>query len=262
MCSSDADTRVWLWDPTGTGLAKVYRTSDPLARVVPSKPNLVLGHRETDYSPQEETVEPGGCLDLIDVDTLAVRGVTCGDDSTRASRTPYPTAVSPDGAIVMASMPMTLDGDRIDRQGEPATSMAYFGVFPQQRFSDGDHLIKPVGNPRMVAVVGALRCPRRGLRAGAATAPAYGRSHCIDVRADNSAGASQGRLSVVSPTVVSQAILMRRMWGSMSMDLRDVEVLRTDPDRPPVAVVEHDVITGRQKVTFGVIGLWARWPGR
>ncbi|MFN8096854.1 MAG: hypothetical protein U0Q21_00985 [Dermatophilaceae bacterium] len=143
----DADTGVWLWDPTGTGLAKVYRTSDPLARVVPSKPNLVLGHRELDYSPQEETVEPGGCLDLIDVDTLAVREVTCGDDSTRASRTPYPTAVSPDGAIVMASMPMTLDGDRIDRQGEPATSMAYFGVFPQQRFSDGDHLIKPVGNP-------------------------------------------------------------------------------------------------------------------
>ncbi len=151
----DADTGVWLWDPTGAGLAKVYPTrlakvyptSDPLARVMPRKPNLVLGHRELDHSPQEVAPEPGGCLDLIDVDTLAVREVTCGDDSTGFSHTPYPTAVSPDGAIVMAPIPMTLDGDRVDPPGEPATSTAYFGVFPQQRFSDGDHLIKPVGNP-------------------------------------------------------------------------------------------------------------------
>ncbi len=41
----------------------------------------------------------------------------------------------------------------------------------------------------------------------------------------------------------------------MSVDLRDVDVLRNDPDRPPVAVVERDVITGRQKVVFGVIAL-------
>ncbi|MEI2779314.1 MAG: carbon starvation CstA family protein [Tetrasphaera sp.] len=35
----------------------------------------------------------------------------------------------------------------------------------------------------------------------------------------------------------------------------DVEVLRTDPDRPPVAVVEPDIITGRTKAVFGAIGL-------
>ncbi|GAA1768455.1 carbon starvation CstA family protein [Nostocoides vanveenii] len=41
----------------------------------------------------------------------------------------------------------------------------------------------------------------------------------------------------------------------MRTELHSVDVQRTDPDRPPVAVVEPDVITGRQKAIFAGIGL-------
>ncbi|MEI2779315.1 MAG: hypothetical protein V9G19_25795 [Tetrasphaera sp.] len=139
----NTDAGVQLWAPQQDRLTLIYGHDDPLARVLATNPSLVLVHREMDYGPEEDTIEPGSCLELLDVRTGTVREITCGDDPPGATRTPHPNAVNPEATIVMASNPMTLAGARV-RQRVGEQSVASWGVFPQQRFLDTYRVVKPV----------------------------------------------------------------------------------------------------------------------